>query len=214
MSNDKENVFTVLKVQGLPSLAKCLLVILAVRQSNNEFSFPSLDTLQIDSGIAKRTTLVQFLKMLSDFRYIHIEKAKKGQKTNNYTINYAEIHANIEKYRELDTALLEQRRLLDRERKREYRAKKKLEKENSSSKNVILGITLKRPVTVGHPSSDRGSPVQSPCVTRPVTVGHPNININKQLIKNNGNGLFIVDANYQKNKAIYEIAKIKQKLLN
>lgn len=184
-----------------------------MRQGSKEYSYGSLDTLMKDTGLAKKSALTENLQILKDYQLIRIDKAKKGQKTNHYYINYAEVRKNIQKYESLDASLKAESRSLDALRKRASRLRIKQKREEYRSKNAILGITSKCPVTLGHPSSDPRSPVQSPRVTRPVTQGHPNINIIKtRITKNRKTPLFLVDDHLKTNRIAYEIDKLKAKV--
>ena len=83
---DKINI--VRQCTGLTVTQKCLLLIIATHLGKNDFAFISISTLQLESCLAKRNTIIQNLKVLIALNIVFKLSPSDGYLSNRYAINF------------------------------------------------------------------------------------------------------------------------------
>lgn len=92
--NGFDKIEIVRKLEGITSTQKLILLVIATHLGDNEFSFPSISTLQKECCIKKRTAIIKNINELVELEFVIKLPPSNGFKSNRYSINFLQVTSN------------------------------------------------------------------------------------------------------------------------
>lgn len=87
-----EKIIAIRDLQGINSIQKIILLIIATHLGNNDFAFLSLTTLQEECCIKKRDSITNAITSLINLGYLSKKSPSDGYISNRYWIHYEAIN--------------------------------------------------------------------------------------------------------------------------